>query len=188
LDADKEWDPTLDHFSKLFVQFKAYGDNRAANSGFESAATMFEVPSNWTFTTSKSNGNFTARDLYIKSLEESLALAQDYMTNAPMPAPAPAPVINPMTTLHLDMDAQLKQSELLLKQNLNLVTAFAKARPPNRGALVANTSKSAPTARIFAPTCKMIFTPWQQMWTNAPPTIRHPHQPDRSRGLTLILI
>ncbi len=82
LDTDKEWDPTLDHFSKLFAQRKVYGNNRAANSIFESAATMFDVPSDRTFVTSKSNGNFTTRNLYIKSLEESLALARNYMTNA----------------------------------------------------------------------------------------------------------
>ncbi len=34
LDADKEWDPTLNHFSQLFAQCKAYGNNRTANSGF----------------------------------------------------------------------------------------------------------------------------------------------------------
>jgi hypothetical protein len=69
-DADKEWDPTLDHFSNLFAQCKAYGNNRAANSRFKSAATMINVPSDHTFAMSKSNGNFTARDLYIKILKE----------------------------------------------------------------------------------------------------------------------
>jgi hypothetical protein len=77
LDADKEWNPTLNHFSKLFAQRKAYSDDHAASSGFKSAATMFNVPSDRTFVTSKSNGNFTARDLYIESLEESLALARN---------------------------------------------------------------------------------------------------------------
>jgi hypothetical protein len=48
LDANKEWDPTLDHFSKLFVQRKAYSDNHAANNGFESPATIFHVPSDCT--------------------------------------------------------------------------------------------------------------------------------------------
>jgi hypothetical protein len=133
-DANKEWDPTLDHFSKLFAQRKAYGNNHAANSGIESAATMFDVPSDRTFVTSKSNGNFTALDLYIKSLEESLALAHNYMTNAPTVAPAPIPVVDPLTTLHLDMDAQRKQFKLLLKQNLDLVATFAKANArPNPG-------------------------------------------------------
>ncbi len=72
-DADKEWDPTLDRFFKLFARRKAYGNDCAANSGFESAATMFNVPFDCTFATSKSDGDFTACDLYIKSLEESLA-------------------------------------------------------------------------------------------------------------------
>ena len=76
-DADKEWDSTLDHFSKLLPQRKAYRNGHAANSRFESATTMFNVPSNHTFTASKSNGNFTARDLYIERLKESLALARD---------------------------------------------------------------------------------------------------------------
>jgi len=76
LDAEKEWEPTLDHFSKLFAQRKAYGNERAANSGFKSAATMLDIPSDRTFATSKSNGNFTARDLYIESLKDSLALAR----------------------------------------------------------------------------------------------------------------
>jgi hypothetical protein len=119
-DANKEWDPTLDHFSKLFAQYKAYGDDRTANSGSESAATMFDIPSGCTFVTFKSNGDFTSRDLYIKSLEESLALARNYMTNAPMTTPAPTPVVNPLTSLRLDMGAQCKQFELLLKQNLDL--------------------------------------------------------------------
>jgi hypothetical protein len=95
---------------------------------------MFDIPSNLTFVTSKSNGDFTSRDLYIESLEESLALARDYMTNAFKTAPASTLVVNPMTTLRLDMDAQCKQFELLLKQNSDLVAAFAKASAsPNPG-------------------------------------------------------
>jgi hypothetical protein len=86
-----------------------------------------DVPSDCTFTMSKSNGDFSARDLYIESLEESLALAHDYMTNASMTAPAPTPVVDPMTTLRLDMDAQHKQFKLLLRQNLDLIAVFAKA-------------------------------------------------------------
>jgi hypothetical protein len=134
LDADKEWDPTLNYFSKLFAQCKAYGDNRAANSGFESAATMFDVPSNRTFAMSKSNSDCTTRDLYIKSLKESLALARDYVTNAPTPAPASTPIIDPLATLRLELDAQRKQFKLLLKQNLDLVPAFAQTNAhPNPG-------------------------------------------------------
>jgi hypothetical protein len=95
---------------------------------------MFKVPSDCTFVMSKSNGNFTARDLYVESLEESLALAHNYMTNAPTTAPASTPVVDPLATLHLEMDAQHKQFELLLKQNLDLVAAFAKTNAsPNPG-------------------------------------------------------
>jgi hypothetical protein len=160
LDADKEWDPTLDHILKLFVQRKAYGNNRAANSGFESSATIFNVPSDSTFATSKSNGDFTARDLYIKSLEESVALSSDYVTNAPMMAPAPTPVVDPMITLHLDMDAQCTQIKLLLKQNLGLVAAFAKASvSPNPGSGAAPKPRCKGCERLRAhlkdcPNCK----------------------------------
>ncbi len=68
LDANKEWDPTLDHFSKLFAQRKAYSNNRDANSRFESAATMLGVPSNCTFVKSKSNGNFTSQTYTLRAL------------------------------------------------------------------------------------------------------------------------
>jgi hypothetical protein len=164
LDADKEWDPTLYHFSKLFVQRKAYGNNHAANSRFESAATMFDVPSNHTFVTSKSNGNFTARDLYIESLKESLALACNYMTNAPMTAPASTPVIDPLTTLHLEMDAQRKQFELLLKLNSDLVAAFTNMNAsPNPGSGATPKPRCTGCKRLQAhlkecPNCKMMCT------------------------------
>ncbi len=70
LDTNKVWNPTLNHFSKLFAQGKAYGDNRTANSGFKSAATMYDIPSDRTIVMTKISGNFTSRDLYIESLEE----------------------------------------------------------------------------------------------------------------------
>jgi hypothetical protein len=112
----------------------AYGNNRAAKSGFKSAATMFNVLSDRIFVMSKSNGNFTARDLYIESLEESLALACDYLTNAPTPAPASTPILDPLATLCLEMDAQCKQFELLLKQNSDLIAAFTQTNVrPNPG-------------------------------------------------------
>jgi hypothetical protein len=164
LDADKEWDPTLDHFSKLFAQRKAYGDNRAANSGFESTTTMFDVPSDCTFAMSKSNGDFTARDLYIESLDESLALARDYVTNAPTPAPASTTIVVSLATLHLEMNAQCKQFELLLKQNSDFVTAFGQTNAhPNPGSSA--TPKPRRTGREHlwthlkeCPNCKKMCT------------------------------
>jgi hypothetical protein len=95
---------------------------------------MFNVPSDRTFAMSKSNDDCTTRDLYIGSLEESLALAHDYVTNAPTPAPASTPIIDPLATLRLELDTQRKQFELLLKQNLDLVTAFVQTNArPNPG-------------------------------------------------------
>jgi hypothetical protein len=105
LDTDKAWDPTLDHFSNLFVQCKAYGNDCAANSGFESTATLYDVPSNHTIAMAKSSSDFTSLDLYIESLKESLALACNYVINAPKMAPSLTPVISPRATLRLDMDA-----------------------------------------------------------------------------------
>jgi hypothetical protein len=56
------------------------------------------------------------------------------MTNASTPAPASTPIVDPLATLCLEMDAQRKQFELLLKQNLALVAAFAqKNAHPNPG-------------------------------------------------------
>jgi hypothetical protein len=127
LDTNKAWDPTLDHLSKLFAQRKAYGNNHATNSRFESAAAMYNIPSNRTITTAKSSGDFTLHDLYIKTLEESLALACNYVTNAPTTAPALTPVVNPMVTLCLKMKALCKQLNHLLEKNLDLVAAFTKA-------------------------------------------------------------
>jgi hypothetical protein len=113
---NKAWDPTLDHFSKLFARRKAYGNDPTANSGFKSVTAMYNLPSNRAIATTKSSGDFTSCDLYIKSLEESLALACNYVTNAPTMAPAPTPVVNPTATLHLEMEAQRKQIDLPLKQ------------------------------------------------------------------------
>jgi hypothetical protein len=162
--ANKEWDPTLNHYSKLFVKHKAYGDNRAANIRFKRTATMFDVPFDRTFVTSKSNGNFTTQDLYIESLEESLALARNYMTNAPTTAPASTPVFDALTTLCLEMDAQCKQFKLLLKQNLDLVAAFVKTNAsPNPGSGATPKSRHTGCERLQAhlkecPNCKKMCT------------------------------
>jgi hypothetical protein len=37
-DLDKVWEKTLTHFTDLYTLRKAYGNDRVANSGFESAA------------------------------------------------------------------------------------------------------------------------------------------------------
>jgi hypothetical protein len=127
-DPDKAWTPTLDHFSLLFVQWKAYGNDRAAYSGFRSAATMFVTPSDCTVATITSNSDATSQDLYIESLEESLAIARDYVARPPHTTPLPI-IVDPMATLQVEMDAQRKQFDALLQQNADLVAAIAKTTP-----------------------------------------------------------
>ncbi len=123
-DADKGWGPTLDHFSLLYANRKAYGDNRAANSGFESAATMYNLPSDHTITTSTCSGNTASRELYIKSLEESLAIAREYVAKAPGTISTAIPT--EFERMKVEMETQRKQFEALMKQNSDLVTALAK--------------------------------------------------------------
>jgi hypothetical protein len=62
LDTNKAWDLILDHFSKLFAQRKAYGNDHATNSGFKSAAAMYNVPSDCTIAMTKSSSDFTSCD------------------------------------------------------------------------------------------------------------------------------
>ncbi len=164
LNTDKAWDPTLDYFSKLFSQRKTYVDNRTANSRFKSTAAMHNVPSDRTMAMTKSSGDFTSHDLYIQSLEESLALARDYVTNVPTTTPAPAPVVDPMATLHLKMEAQSKQFDLLLKQNLDRVAAFTKASATtNLGSGTTPKSRHTGCKHLWAqlkecPNCKKMCT------------------------------
>ncbi len=125
---------------------------------------MFNVPSDCIFVTSKSNSNFTAHDLYVESLKESLALARVYMTNAPTTEPALTPVIDPLATLRLEMDAQHKQFKLLLKQSLDLLAAFAKTNTspnPNSGATPkprCTGCKRLPAHLKECPNCKKMCT------------------------------
>ncbi len=73
-DANKVWDKTLAHFTDLFSLRKAYGNNKAANSRFECAAHIHDHSSARSVITTNTEIDFT-RDLYIESLEESLAAA-----------------------------------------------------------------------------------------------------------------
>ncbi len=74
LDENKVWDKTLAHFMDLFSLHKAYGNDKAANSGFESAAHVRDHSSACSVITSNTKSDFTC-NLYIESLEESLAAA-----------------------------------------------------------------------------------------------------------------
>jgi hypothetical protein len=125
---------------------------------------MYNVPSNHTIATTKSSGDFTSRDLYIESLKESLALAPNYVINAPTWAPSLTPIVDPIATLRLKIEAQHKQFDLLLKQNLDLVAAFAKASATtNSGSGTTPKSRHTGCKRLQAqlkecPNCKKMCT------------------------------
>ena len=74
-DANKTWDKTLAHFTELFSLCKAYGEDRAAISGFESAAHVRDHSTASSNIPANTESDLT-RDLYIESLEESLAAAR----------------------------------------------------------------------------------------------------------------
>ncbi len=76
VDSDKIWEKTLTHFMDLYALHKAYGNNRAANSGFKSAAHVRENSLGHSVITTESN---LTRNLYVESLEESLAAACKYV-------------------------------------------------------------------------------------------------------------
>jgi hypothetical protein len=102
-DRNKVWDKTLAHFMEFFSLRKAYGDDKAANSGFESAA---HVRDHAAATNTKSD--FT-RDLYIESLEESPAAAREqFASDATRRTPVPL-AFDPLTLLQTKLAKQRKQ-------------------------------------------------------------------------------
>jgi uncharacterized membrane protein YgcG len=127
-DKDKTWALTLQHFTQLYIQQKAYGDNRAANSGFNSMANIYDVPSNQSMA-STAPSKITTCDLYIESMEESLVVAREYVTKVPNTPITP----DPMAMLRTELDVQQKQFELITKQNLDLLTNMAQNGGGNGG-------------------------------------------------------
>jgi hypothetical protein len=126
--VNKTWLHTLQFFTKLFAQRKAYGDGHAANSGFDSAAHINDIPTNRSFVSTSSD--FTTRDLYIESLKESLAAAQEYVAKEHAPTPNKP---DPVELLCMELDAQCKQFDLIMKQNSALLVAMAKENSGNGG-------------------------------------------------------
>jgi hypothetical protein len=121
--TDKVWTTTLQFFTNLYAQRKAYGNNRTANSGFDSAALVHEYPPNQSnCTIASTTSDITTRNLYIESLKESLAVAHEYVAKEQ----APAAVTDPTATLRAELKAQRKQFDLIMKQNAKLLTAMAK--------------------------------------------------------------
>ncbi len=120
-DVNKTWLHTLQFFTKRFAQCKICGDDHAANSGFDSAAHINDIPTDCSLISTFSN--FTTRDLYIESLKELLAAAREYV------AKEHAPTLNkldPADLLHTELEAQRNQTDLIMKQNSALLVAMAK--------------------------------------------------------------
>jgi hypothetical protein len=200
VDKDKTWALTLQHFMQLYAQQKAYGDNRAANSRFNSMANIYDVPSNRTMA-STAPGEITTCDLYIKSLEELLAAACEYVTKVPNTPIAP----DPMAMLRAELEAQRKQFKLIMKQNSDLLTNMAQTAAATAAAAAAAVAvaaavettkvvaaaddavkvmdskikmqRSAPTAAKWHCMLQRIVSPWRPTRTRSQQTGN-----DRDRG------
>ena len=124
-DAVTVWTTRLQVFTNLYAQCNAYSDNRAANSGFDSTALVHKYPPNQSNRTiASTTSSITSHDLYVKSLEESLAATHTYVARER----ALAVVTNPAALLCAELQAQRKQFDLIMKQNADLLTAMAKNR------------------------------------------------------------
>jgi hypothetical protein len=122
-DVDKVWEKTLTHFTDLYALRKAYGNNRVTNSSFESAAHVRENSLGHSVITTESD---LTRDLYVESLEESLAAAREYVAKDTAARAAPPPANEQLTLLRNDLNAQRKQFELVMEQNSKLLADFSK--------------------------------------------------------------
>jgi hypothetical protein len=101
-EINKTWLHTLQFFTKFFAQRKACRDNHAANSSLDSAAHINNIPTNCSLVFTSSD--FTTRDLYIESLKESLAAAQEYVAKERTPTPDKPDPANLL--LRIELDAQ----------------------------------------------------------------------------------
>jgi hypothetical protein len=125
LDTNKVWDKTLAHFMDLFSLRKVYSNDKAANSGFESAAHVCDHSSARSITTANTKSDFTC-NLYIKSLEESLAAAWEYCaSDATTSTPIP-PAFDPLMCLQTKLAEQCKQVSEVMVQNASLMAALSK--------------------------------------------------------------
>jgi hypothetical protein len=125
-DANKVWDKTLTHFTELFSLRKAYSDDKAANSGFESAAHVRDHSSARSVTTANTESDFT-RDLYIESLEESLKAAQErFASDTTTRTPTLPQVFDPITLLQTELAEQRKQISDVMAQNAKLIATLSK--------------------------------------------------------------
>ncbi len=122
-DLDKVWGKTLTHFMNLYALRKAYGNDRAANRGFKSAAHIQENSLGHSVITTECN---LTHDLYDESLEDILAVAQEYVTKEMAAGAVPPPANEQLTLLCNNLVAQRKQFKLVMEQNSKLPVAFSK--------------------------------------------------------------
>jgi len=97
----------------------------AANSGFESAAHIRDHSSAHSIITATTKSDLT-RDLYIESLEESLAAAwEQYASDATTRTPVP-PAFDPLMLLQTELAEQRKQVSDVMAQNAKLIATLSK--------------------------------------------------------------
>jgi hypothetical protein len=118
---NKTWLYILQFFTERFAERKAYGDDRAANKSSDSAAQINNIPTDCSLVSTSSD--FTTRNLYIESLNESLAAAQEYVAKERAPTPDKP---DPADLLPTELDVQRKRFDLIMKQNSPLLAAMAK--------------------------------------------------------------
>jgi hypothetical protein len=111
-DSDKIWEKTLTHFMDLYALRKAYGNDRAFNSAFKSATHIRENSLDHSIITTESD---LTRDLYVESLEESLAAACKYVAKDTSARALPPPANEQLTLLRNDLDPQRKQFKLVME-------------------------------------------------------------------------
>ena len=123
---------TLAHFTELFSLRKAYGDERAANSRFKSAAHICDHSSAHSIITATTESDLTC-DLYIESLEKSLAAARkQYASDTTTRTPIP-PAFDPLTLLQTELAEQRKQVLDVMAQNAKLIATLSKGEGGNGG-------------------------------------------------------
>jgi hypothetical protein len=132
LDTNKVWDKTLAHFMDLFSLCKAYSNDKAANIRFDNAAHVCDHSSACSITTANTESDFVC-NLYIKSLEESLAVAWEYCTlDATTRTPTPQ-AIDPLTRLQTNLAEQCTQVSEVMVQNAGLMAALSKGGGGSNG-------------------------------------------------------
>ncbi len=108
-------------FHQTLCPMQGLRDNRVANRGFDSAAHIYHIPTACSMVSTTSN--ITTHDLCIKSLEESHVATWEYFTKERTPAPNKT---DPAALLGMELNAQCKLFDLIMKQNSDLLAAIAK--------------------------------------------------------------